>query len=239
MQALSAVSFETFGDKFWRHPGHYQYASTTHLVPVVAGELSKAAAHLPLAFVEVEGVWQMVAVLALQPGTNLLVGPKGQWLGEYIPALLRGYPFTMLKASGGATYTLCALSEGDHLVSKDQGTPFFISETEAGPETQRMMNYLADVENFRGQMLRAVKALADRQLIVPWALMNVHEGVQQNIEGLYRLDEAAFDALSPNDLVALQAEGALPIAFAQLFSREQFSALNRAASENRRLRGSV
>ena len=75
MQALKAVTPEAFAGKYWKHPGNYLYAAGLNLIPVVAAELSKAAAHMPLAFVEFGGRWQLMAVTSLIPGTNLLVGP--------------------------------------------------------------------------------------------------------------------------------------------------------------------
>src|SRR5450830_239460 len=210
MQALKAVSPEAFAGKSWKRPGNYMYAAGYDMIPVVAAELLKVAACLPLAFVQNSGRWQLVAIMSLQPGTNLLVGPQGQWLGDYVPALLRGYPFTLAKtetAPGAESdedeYVLCTADKGPHLAPAGQGEAFFAAK-----------------------------------VIVPWELMTTHNGVTSPVQGLYRLDEVAFAALKPRGTLAtLQAEGAVPIAYAHLYSREHFNNLKRAIKAQESLRG--
>ena len=53
-------------------------------------EFSQAIATYPIGFIEGSpGSYMPVAVMALSKGGNLFVGPGGQWLGGYIPVLLR------------------------------------------------------------------------------------------------------------------------------------------------------
>lgn len=235
MQALQAVSPEDYAGKYWKHPGNYSYAADLHFVPVVAGELLKAAAYLPLVFAKLTGSFQLMAVMSLQPGTNLLVGPQGQWLGGYIPALLRGYPFTLLQSDKGE-YTVYSTTEGEHIVTAEEGAPYFDAQGKLSPESQKAVDYLTEVMRSRAQTQRAINALAAAGLIVPWQLATNHNGETQAVEGVYRLDEAKLSTLKPQQLVKLRDEGALPIAYAQLFAREHFSHLQRAAQEQERLR---
>ena len=236
MLKFSPVTQQNFDKKNWKHPGNYSYAAQTHLIPVVAGELLKAASYLPLAFLPVEGEWQLVAVMSLIPGTNLLVGPAGQWLGGYVPAMLRSYPFAMAPSPDRQGFNLVAVAEGDHLVPEGSGVPFFDAAGEASPETQQAMNFLVEIEKSKNQMLRACKALAVESLLTPWELVNNNNGEMQKIDGLYRLDQQAFDRLDARAVVKIKDEGGLPIAFAQLYSIEHFDNLRKATIENERLK---
>lgn len=236
MQALIAVSPEAFAGQFWKHPGHYQYAVTTSFVPLSAAELRKAAAHLPLAFVQIAGEWQLVAILSLLENTNLLVGPQGQWLGGYVPAALRAYPFRLVRDEQQQGLVLATEATGAHLVPASEGQPFFEQNGLPSAELQRVMNFLIELENGRVQITRAANALAAAGVLTPWELVASHNGQDQKVAGLFHVNDAALAALQPDQLVRLQAEGGLPVAYAQLFSEEQFSRLQQAIQTQEALR---
>lgn len=236
MQAFEVVTREAFTGKCWKHPGHYRYAQTFNLVPVAANELVRVAAHLPLAFIQAADRWQMVAITSLLPGTNLLVGPQGQWLGGYVPAVLRGHPFSLTQPAEGEDYLLCVQGQGDHLVGQGQGFAFFDAAGELTAETRRAMDFLVDVEAGRAQATQGVQALADAKLLTPWALTANHNGQAYPVEGLFRLDATAFSALKTRAMDALHKVGAVPLAYAQLFSVEQMVQLQRAIQMQEQLR---
>lgn len=236
MQELKAVTPEAFAGKFWKHPGHYLHALEQNLIPVVAAELTMAVAHLPLAFVEVAGRWQMAAITSLIPHTNLLVGPQGQWLGQYVPAALRSYPFLLARPQGTDHLVLCSTTEGPHLVGPAEGAAFFDEAGQPTVETQRVMNFLVEYDTSKVQTWRAIDALVNAKLLVPWQLTATHNGVAHPVDGLYRLDEARFAALPAKTLNHLVAEGAMLLAYAQIFSREQFNRLQAAEQQQVRLR---
>ena len=62
----------------------------------------------------------MVGLLSLQPGSNLFVAPGGQWLGAYIPAVWRGYPFRVLPAEGDESSVLCVDEASEWIVNADE-----------------------------------------------------------------------------------------------------------------------
>lgn len=236
MQAIKAVTVENFGGKFWKHPGNYLYAREVHLVPVVAGELSKVAANFPLAFAYASNRLQMMAVMSLQPQTNLLVGPEGQWMADYVPAYLRAHPFGLMKAEQSDELELAAFDEGDHLVAEGAGEPFFDAKGKYSPATQRVASFMQSLATGRAQIQKAVDALLAAGVIAPWELALNHNGQMHKIEGLFRLDEVAFDALKAGAMTTLRTEGAVGVAYAQLFSREHFNTLQRAARMQEQLR---
>jgi hypothetical protein len=69
-----------------------------------------------------------VALQGLENGKNLFVAPDGRWLGGYIPAALRGYPFKVLQDnSEPPRHFLCFDEESDLLVdaTEPNSQPFF------------------------------------------------------------------------------------------------------------------
>lgn len=238
MQAIKPVSPENFGGKFWKRSDHYFFAAGYNIIPVVGAELSKAAAHLPLTFTELAGVWELCALTSLNPGVNLLVGPQGQWLGEYVPASLKGYPFALAMAgtlpSDG--YIICSATEGEHLVSQEEGRPFFDDQGKPTDDITRIGNFLADIEGSRAKTRRAVTALKEAGLLKEWDLTASHNGEARKVPGFYTFDEVAFNNLSSKAVDKLQKAGAISIGFAQLYSKEQFSRLQAVVQQQEILR---
>jgi len=64
-------------------------------------------------------------------------------------------------------------------------------------------------------------------LIQPWPI-NLQQGDQVvAVEGLFRIDEAAMNALPDEDFLKLRSTGAFAVAYAQLLSMTQLSALQK------------
>jgi hypothetical protein len=78
-------------------------------------------------------------------------------------------------------------------------------------------------------------ALSRLGLFAPFSFTVMHEDVPGlKLEGMYRIDQAKFDALKPATLKALQQKGFLGHIYAHLQSLENFAALYaRAVARNR------
>ena len=59
------------------------------------------------------------------------------------------------------------------------------------------------------------------------------------VEGLYRIDEAALNALPDDAFMPLRKTGALPLAYAQLLSMNQLALLPKAAEVQARIKGQL
>lgn len=195
-------------------------------------------AHLPLAFAQLGDEWQLVALTSLLPGVNHLVGPQGQWLGEYIPAIFRSYPFTLSRAGSKDSdgYLLCALAEGEHIVDAERGVPFFDESGQACEQTRRIGNFLVEIEASRLQTTRAVRALIEAKLLVAWNLQSEHNGEVRDVSGFFKIDEVGFSKITQETFLKLQNAGALPLAYAQIYAREQFGRLQQAIKKQEQLR---
>src|SRR5437899_270151 len=97
MSQLTAITPEHFAHKSWQRHSNYTFAAQANVLPIVAAELVKLVPALPMGFVQTETGFQLMAITSLQPGTNFFVAPDGRWLGDYVPAVLRAYPFRLVK----------------------------------------------------------------------------------------------------------------------------------------------
>jgi hypothetical protein len=228
MAELAAITPERHAKKVWKHVTDYAFVAEDAGIPLVGAELGKAALAMPIGLIKIDAGYQLVAITSLQPGTNLYVAPDGKWLGGYIPAALRGYPFQLAQQEGAGEFILC-INEASGLVVEDvdDGNAFFDDQDQPTQGIKDILNFLNQIRASRDVTQGAVNALADASLIVPWKI-NLKQGEKVvPVKGLYSVDEAALNKLDDEDFLAVRKAGGLAIAYAQLFSMNQLAVLER------------
>ena len=209
-----AVSKDRHTGKRWRRPEGYTFAATQTVVPVMWTEFPRVALCMPIAFIEQSGCYVAVGVMSVIEGRNLFVGPGGQWLGRYLPAALRSYPFGLARVPGAKEMTLCVDEESGLVVETDaDAEPFFAANGTLSPALEAVVDFLRRFEHNRTETDLAVAALAEAGLIQPWP----------EIAGLYRVDEAGLKAIEDATFLKLRSASALPLAYMQLLSMNQVS----------------
>jgi hypothetical protein len=237
---LVPVSREEFATKAWRRPTTFAHAVQANILPVTLAELVMLVSALPLGFVETEGGFQLVAITALQPGTNLFIGPNGDWLGPYAPATIRTHPFYMVKPGDRPEAVLCFDVSSGLLTEPGQGETFFDGERPS-PAVQKVLDFLSQTEQSRTATQRLVDALQSAALIQPWPL-NVKQADDADsvaVQGLHRVDETALNALADDAFLSLRKTGVLPLVYAQLFSMHQLAQLPKAAEAQAKLKAEM
>lgn len=222
------VTRERHGEQRWQRPSNYTFAAHDALSPLTAAELSKAVLSLPLAFIEQDGAFVPVAVLGLQPGSNLLVAPGGRWTGQYIPAAFRSYPFR-LAPTGDGQQVLCIDEASALVTSGPGGERFFTDDGQPAQVTLDMLNFLQQVEQSRLATAAACAALHRNGLIRPWPITVKTEAGDQAVAGLHQIDEATLGQLPGDALQELTRAGALAVAYCQLLSMQHLPALGQLA----------
>jgi len=231
---LTAITRQEFATKTWRRAASYAFASQSHLLPVTVAELAKLVPAFPLGFVKAEQSFQLVAITSLQPGTNCFVAPDGNWIGDYIPVAIRAYPFQLVKPQDREEPVLCFDTGSGLLVDAGQGEAFFDADGPS-PVIKEVLNLLSSIEASRAEARPTVDALQAAELIQPWTL-NLQQGEKTvPVEGLFRIDEAALNALPDDDFLSLRKAGALALAYGQLFSMNQLAMLSKAAEVQARI----
>ena len=208
-----AISKELHKDKFWRVPKNLKFAEGNSVVPVFLTEIGRAVNSFPLVFVKQEDNFIISALLGLAPGENLFLSNEGRWLGNYIPALIRVYPFRLLRTNDEQL----ALAIDEDYISEKEGVPFFREENPSN-EIEQILKILIDVERGRVLTVDACKRLAELDLIEPWNLKVKIESGERNIEGIFRINENKLNSLSDEDFLSLRKIGALPLIYGQLYS---------------------
>jgi hypothetical protein len=199
----------------------YTFTADKNTVPILTAELSKLLPHYALAFIHQENLYTPVAITGLGK-QNLYLNPDGKWLVLYVPAFLRSHPFRLLSSENKLVFCI----QEDHL-SDDQRQPLFDSEGNLTKTVQDILNFLNQCEKNRKVTQAACQVLNKTGVIEKWNLQ-VKQSENKDpvaVDGLYRISEKALNELDKETFADLRQNGALALAYAQLFSMNQISRL--------------
>lgn len=219
------VTREAHEDLTWKRATNYERARTDPFTPLVAAELGKAGAEMPLCFLKVGENFMLAGLLSPVPGRNLFVAPDGRWLGSYIPAWYRSYPFRLLRREGTTEQVLCI---DDAYEGLGQGEETFFAEGgKPSKPVAEILQFTTAVETNRTPTDLAVAALAEAGLIVPWTIDPAVAGGAATLTNVHRVDDKRLAQLDDETFLKLRKANALPIAYAQLFSATRMSILGK------------
>ena len=224
LTTLAVVSPTEHADKTWRRFTSYRHAADAMVVPLVSTELILAAAALPVGFVPTADGYEPIALLGVETGHNLFVHPDGQWLGRYVPAALRSYPFQVAARADGEKM-LCVDEDSGLLRDDASGEAFFTDEGELAPALREVFDFLHHLEVERQITAIACGLLQDHGLLEPWPITLKDGDDQRPLEGLWRISEPQLKAIDGAVLQLLRDGNALPMVYCQLLSMQHLGLL--------------
>lgn len=227
MADFKPVSRDRHTGKLWQRFSDYSFAAGQHLVSLAAPEFSRAVLNFPIALIRENDQYVPVAVLGLLPGRNLFITRDGKWLGKYVPAVLRSYPFRLAQMDN--QQVLC-VDENSQCFGTEEGLAFFTEHGEPAAEVKSTFDFLNQLVSGRASASLACGALEKYELLTPWDITLKIEGTDRQLSGLYKVDEAALNALPADALLAMRASGGLPLAYCQLLSMQHLAMLGRLAN---------
>jgi hypothetical protein len=236
MVTMVPVDPQRHAGKAWRPQAGYAFAMAQALVPLAAVEFGKAAVAMPIAFLESSGRYIPVGVTSPVEGRNMYVTPTGKWLGSYVPASLRAYPFRLGMTDSSTGANLLVDEDSGWVIDADESaTRFFEEDGSPSAALKRVAQLLLELEQARSLTHLAVGALAEAGLIRPWALDATLGNQHVTVEGLHRVDETALDGLDEKAFVNLRKTSSLAVAYAQMISMHNVDLLRTLAAEQQQL----
>jgi hypothetical protein len=224
------------------HGATPQFCRGINALAISYAELTAAARHYPVVFASADAgaSYAPVIVLGLADGENLFMSAAGDWdAAAYLPAYLRRYPFCLSKlyvdGEARSGRVVCVAKA----YVDDAGLALFAEDGSPTPYWAHMERLLQAFEADLDRTAAMCAALARLGLFAPFTLTVMHDDVPgPKLEGMYRIDQARFDALRPATLKALQRKGFLGHLYAHLQSLENFAALyDRAVAQAAARRG--
>lgn len=226
------ISREKHANAHWTPSQGFDFARPLQVTDILIPELSSLLPQFALGFVQQQkDHFQPVALLGVGSG-NLYVNAKGQWLGSYVPATLRGYPFMLApKEDGGRNERVLCIADEYLGEGGADSQPLFNDEGKLADTAARAMDFLKQCEQFRAATAVATRALADARLLQRWPL-KVNRGEDKEpltLEKLYQIDEQRLNELDAETLANLRQSGALLLAYTQMLSMNQVDQLSQRA----------
>jgi len=205
---------------------HLAQGTLSHLhnrpcVPLGAHEAQQAGLDLPLAFTRSEAGLSLVAVLSLSGTDNAQVGPKGLWMGGYMPAVIQAYPFALAYRDDKATVVV---DEQSDFLSPNQGQLLFDLDGSLSEALQKKINFLKTKGPNPHRDGPVLQAIDTSGVLEPW------EEVSRD---LLRVSREKLNAFSDEQF--LQLRRALPVVFAQVASETRLKRIQNLAQRKQKI----
>ena len=245
MSAIHPVSKSRHGHQRWKRYESYSFAAKDTSAPLVVAEFAKACMAFPIGLVQNETSegYTPVALLGLVQGQNLFVAANGRWIGGYVPAAYRGYPFRLGRTPEGQRL-LCVDEGSGLLVSGDSVTDaktesFFDEAGQPADAVTKVLGFLSQVDDNREATTTVCDLLEVHKLIEPWPVVIKGPDGDKPLAGLFRVNESAVKALKSKAVTALHKENALMAAYCQILSMQTFPILGQLMEAHAKAKTSV
>lgn len=202
----------------------FDFARQLVMIPLSLAELFKAARELVIVFPLEGGVPQ--ALVGVESGKNLYINEAGQWIGRYVPAHLRRYPFILNEIStsngernaSGRKFGLQVDIKSAHLTAgngnrlfDEQGQPTEILEHVK--KTLQLMQ--ADFERTKDliHQMDLMNLLIEKQLII-----SEKSPEPKQLNGVRVVNADVLSKLTGEQLADMRSSGILNMIYAHLIS---------------------
>ncbi|MFW6415704.1 MAG: SapC family protein [Thermodesulfobacteriota bacterium] len=192
-------------------------------VPVSSVEAPRAALDLPLAFARTRRGLSLMAILSLDSKDNAHIGPKGLWMGGYMPAVVRAHPFAV--AYRGEKAAVLVDTQSDWL-SENAGNPLFDAEGNPNTVLQNKIDLLRNQAPNPNRDNPVLQAIGASGVLKPWPA---------TFEGLHQVDPRALGGLGAEDFLHLRDNNALPVLYAQLMSMPRINRVKNLARRKQKM----
>lgn len=195
-----------------------------HVVPLMLQEFTAAAPHYPIFFLQInEKQYSAVGVFGLKEGQNLLL-KDGKFEGNYLPAAIRCYPFTLAQASE-EQLILCINEQADN-VSSSEGQALFNDDGSQTEFFQGINNFFRDYIDANTANKNVLDQIVEMGLLRADGLQyRDAAGNESRVNGFFVIDQEKFNALSDEQFLTLRKFGVLPAIYAHFASLERIGNL--------------
>lgn len=206
----------------------YSYAKGELMAPIVFSEMADIAREYPIIF-PTNNSQLPYALMGLEPNQNAYVRDDGQWMGTYIPAHIRRYPFALspMPASegqkqGDVRFAIMVDLEAPHLKNPN-GHPVFTAQGQLTPHMQERVKLLEGMQKALDTTKHLVKTLEDSGLLVERVIKIQRRGQEPyQMKGLRVIDEKQLNQMEGDAFLALRDKGVLPLIYSHLLSWANF-----------------
>jgi len=141
-----------------------KFAKDLSFIPVLANEAALASEMFPIVFTSDKENSTLVALTSLGKG-NLAINEKGKYIGKYIPAFLRKYPFSLVNIEGNEKQKAVFIYEEASNISKTKGKQLFTNEGKQSDALKNSITFLIDYEKQQLNTMAIIKTIKDSGIL--------------------------------------------------------------------------
>lgn len=216
MLKIEPVSLTSHAKARWLSSNQYHFALTESFVPLVVAELNRAALNLPVGFMIINNEVVLGAIVGPQVGRNFFIGPGGEWLGSYLPAIYRGYPFFLQKTNDGRK--IVCVDTSSVVSSGKKGQLFFDESGKPSHDLARVTEFLTTISENKVLTDKVCALFQQYKLIKPWKFKIQINSEVKEVDGFYCIDQDALNQLPNDEYQKLRESGAIEVSYNQLIS---------------------
>lgn len=194
-----------------------------HIAPLMLQEFAAAAPFYPIFFLQVNEEFAPVAVFGLKEGKNLFI-KDNQWEGQYVPAGVRAYPFSLAQTSD-EQLVLCVNEQAD-TISRTEGQALFNADgtpTEFFTGVNTFFKEYIDANAINRNIMMQIKEMG--LLKADGLQYRDLGGKEHRLNGFFVIDREKFEALSDEQFLALRKFGVLQAIYAHFSSLDRIGSL--------------
>lgn len=187
------------------------------------GEFRNLQAHYPVVFRKAaDGTFQPIALLGLQDGQNLFLDGE-RWDATYLPLAIERQPF-LIGFDG--TEPVIHVDMDNPRIGTDTGEAVFREHGGTTEFLERMNSVLLALHQGLHDTPEFISALLQHDLLESFVLdVELEDGSQSRLAGLYTINEDRLGRLDGNALGALNRAGHLGPVYMAIASQSNFRAL--------------
>lgn len=206
----------------------YGYAKTELLAPFVFDEMADIAREYPIVFPD-NKTGLPCALMGLEKDQNAYIREDGHWMGTYIPAFIRRYPFALAEMppkdeqkGDDARFALVLDTDAPHFRDPN-GHRVFTPDGQLSSHMQERVKLLEMLQTKLARTKQFVKTLEETGLLVERVIKIQREGQEPHqITGLRVIDEKKLNEMPDDAFAGLRNSGVLPLIYSQLLSWANF-----------------
>lgn len=225
-QRAVPVSPQRHGDLYVKTGESFAFAAGVNAVPLLAAEIPHAAAEYPVVFTESNGVVMPALILGVRNNQNLFLTEAGKWDARYVPAFIRQYPFVVAAQENSDAMTLCIDEEFGGCNREGRGERLFDADGERTQYLENVVNFVRDYQVQFQRTKQFCEQLNSNELLEPMrAQFKSPDGQELNLTGFLSINRQKLRALRGNTLEAMAKTDALELAYVQLQTMRNFTAM--------------
>lgn len=217
---LEVLDPTTHGALRYSPAERFDFARHLKTAPLAAEEVVAASRDYPVVFTS-DGRAQPVALMSLDRTTTPLVTADGRWLGGYLPAHLRRYPFILGDDEEARRFVVMIDRDAPQFsLSPDVGEPLYVNgKAPEGGIIRRANHFLASYQRLLADTLSLTRPLLETGVLVPSSVLR-KAGDEEvlAVQGIRVVDPAALEGLPDATLARWLRSGLLSLVVAHRHS---------------------